>query len=188
MSPLPIGIQDFAEVITNGYLYVDKTRNIFDLVQPRKGYYFLSRPRRFGKSLLISTLEEIFSGNRGLFKGLWIEEQSQYAWPKHPVIRIDFSKLSSSDPKLLEKDLRGRMQAIARDYQVNLNSEDTIVANTGNLIEELHRKTGERVVILIDEYDSPISTTLMSPRRTVNYWRSFTAQLRRAMSTCDLCF
>ena len=93
MKPLPIGIQDFSKVIKGGYLYVDKTELISNLIA-NNAACFLSRPRRFGKSLLISTLEEIFLGNKELFKGLWIA-QSSYAWPKHPVIRIDFSKIPS---------------------------------------------------------------------------------------------
>ena len=74
MKRLPIGIQTFCDIILNDYLYVDKTEKIFDLVNNPKGVYFLSRPRRFGKSLLISTLNEIFEGNKDLFKGLWIYE------------------------------------------------------------------------------------------------------------------
>jgi Predicted AAA-ATPase len=91
MKRLPIGIQTFCDIVLNNYLYVDKTEKIFDLVNNPKGVYFLSRPRRFGKSLLISTLNEIFEGNKELFKGLWIYK-ADYAWEKHPVVRIDFSK------------------------------------------------------------------------------------------------
>ncbi len=88
---LPIGIQTFRDIVENDYLYVDKTEKIFDLVSGAKGVYFLSRPRRFGKSLLISTLNEIFLGNKELFKDLWIYN-SDYSWEEHPVVRIDFSK------------------------------------------------------------------------------------------------
>ena len=91
MKRLPIGIQTFSDIIQNDYLYVDKTEKIFDLVKNPKGVYFLSRPRRFGKSLLISTLNEIFEGNKELFKDLWIYK-ADYAWEKRPIVRIDFSK------------------------------------------------------------------------------------------------
>ena len=91
MKRLPIGIQTFRDIVQNDYLYVDKTEKIFDLVNNPKGVYFLSRPRRFGKSLLISTLDEIFQGNKELFEDLWIYN-SDYAWEKHPVVRIDFGK------------------------------------------------------------------------------------------------
>lgn len=86
---LPIGIQTFRDIIENGFLYVDKTEVIRSLIESEKGVYFLSRPRRFGKSLLISTLEEIFSGNKELFKDLWIYH-SDYSWEKHPVIRLNY--------------------------------------------------------------------------------------------------
>ncbi|MBW2166050.1 MAG: AAA family ATPase [Deltaproteobacteria bacterium] len=90
MKKLPIGIQTFRKLIDGNYLYVDKTEHIHRLIV-QGSVYFLSRPRRFGKSLLISTLNEIFEGNKELFKGLWIYE-ADYAWEKHPVVRIDFSK------------------------------------------------------------------------------------------------
>ena len=91
MKRLPIGIQTFRDIILNDYLYVDKTEKIFDLVENPKGIYFLSRPRRFGKNLLISTLNEIFEGSKELFKDQWIYN-ADYDWKKYPVLRIDFSK------------------------------------------------------------------------------------------------
>ena len=90
LKPLPIGLSTLRDLIQGGYLYIDKTKWIYDLVRYPKGLYFLSRPRRFGKSLMVSTLEAIFLGNRDLFKGLSID-QTDYQWQVHPVIRIDFS-------------------------------------------------------------------------------------------------
>ena len=90
MKKLPIGIQTFRKMIDGNYLYVDKTEYIHKLIV-QGSVYFFSRPRRFGKSLLISTLNEIFEGEKELFKGLWIYN-ADYAWEKHPVVRIDFSK------------------------------------------------------------------------------------------------
>ncbi len=90
MKKLPIGIQTFRKMIDGNYLYVDKTEYIHKLIV-QGSVYFFSRPRRFGKSLLISTLNEIFEGKKKLFKGLWIYN-ADYAWEKHPVVRIDFSK------------------------------------------------------------------------------------------------
>ncbi|KKP25010.1 MAG: AAA-ATPase, partial [candidate division TM6 bacterium GW2011_GWF2_30_66] len=93
MKKLPIGLQAFSTLIEDGCVYVDKTKYIYELIQ---GYYiFFSRPRRFGKSLLCSTLCELFSGNRDLFKGLWIDENTDYCWPVHPVIYLDLSMTSS---------------------------------------------------------------------------------------------
>ena len=90
MKNLPIGIQTFRKLINGNNLYVDKTEHIYELLV-QGSVYFLSRPRRFGKSLLISTLNEIFEGEKELFKGLWIY-RADYPWKKHPVVRIDFSK------------------------------------------------------------------------------------------------
>jgi len=95
MKRLPVGIQTFRDIIQNDYLYVDKTDKIFDLVNNPKGVYFFSRPRRFGKSLLISTLNEIFEGEKELFKELWIYK-ADYAWEKHPVIRMKKEQRQSS--------------------------------------------------------------------------------------------
>jgi hypothetical protein len=90
MKNLPLGVQDFKKLREDDLLYIDKTALLYEPVQ-KGGYYFLSRPRRFGKSLLISTLHELFEGNKALFKGLWIEDKID--WQKHPVIRIDFSAI-----------------------------------------------------------------------------------------------
>ncbi|MFH1643670.1 MAG: AAA family ATPase [bacterium] len=103
MKKLPIGIQTFEEIISNDYLYIDKTKQIYDIITTGKTY-FISRPRRFGKSLLCSTLEEIFKGNKELFKNLWIYD-SDYLWDEHPVIRIDMSKIGHKTADELEKNL-----------------------------------------------------------------------------------
>jgi hypothetical protein len=91
LKPLPTSIQTFCDLINGGYLYIDKTQYLYELIRDTKGVYFLARPWRFGKSLLISTLDEIFQGNKELFKGLWLYD-SPYQWQPHPVIRIDFSR------------------------------------------------------------------------------------------------
>ena len=97
---LPIGIQSFKEIRENQYLYVDKTEDLFRLTESGK-YFFLSRPRRFGKSLLISTLKEIFKGNKELFKGLYIAEQTNYDWKPYPVLQFNFAKIET-EPSDLE--------------------------------------------------------------------------------------
>ena len=159
MKPLPIGIQDFNKVIQGGYLYVDKTELIFNLIA-NNAACFLSRPRRFGKSLLISTLEEIFSGNRELFKGLWIDEQSQYDWLKHPVIRIDFSKIPSGDEETLSRGLNERLTELSNFYEVSIERDLNVSIYLNRLIMGLHSKFKSKVVILIDEYDSPIISNI----------------------------
>ena len=103
LKKLPIGIQTFSEIINGGYLYIDKTREIFDLIRSGK-YFFMSRPRRFGKSLLCSTLKEIFSGHRKLFRGLDIYDKID--WQKHPVVSISFSRLDYRSPDELRNSIK----------------------------------------------------------------------------------
>lgn len=149
MKRLPIGIQDFPKMIKGNYVYVDKTKYCYTLIQ-RNQYYFFSRPRRFGKSLLVSTLREIFLGNRELFEGLWIYDQLD--WVAHPVIWIDFSKLAYNALGL-EAALHDMLDELGEQFGVTLTSK----AYSGKflqLIEGLHQE--QQVVILIDEYDKPI--------------------------------
>lgn len=114
MKKLPIGLQDFPSLIGDGYLYIDKTEHIHQLIHAGK-YIFLSRPRRFGKSLLVSILKEIFEGNKTPFKGLWIEDK--IAWEPYPVIRVDFNEMDyRSQP--LEDALSRQMGEIANRHQL----------------------------------------------------------------------
>ncbi|MEA3385596.1 MAG: AAA family ATPase [Thermodesulfobacteriota bacterium] len=152
MKNLPIGIQTLRDIIQNDYLYIDKTEKIFDLVKNPKGVYFLSRPRRFGKSLLISTLNEIFEGDKELFKGLWIY-RSDYAWEKHPVVRIDFSKSKARNDSELINYIVYQLDKIALQYEIKLEQTQYDI-KFDELLTQLSRIN--KVVILIDEYDKPI--------------------------------
>ncbi|RKZ25445.1 AAA family ATPase, partial [bacterium] len=154
LKPLPVGIQTFRDIIEGGYLYIDKTRYIYEMVKTPKGVYFLSRPRRFGKSLLISTLAEIFEGNKELFKGLWIYE-SDYKWEKHPVIRFDFSLMMADTPEELKDKLKSRIKERGEEDGIKFNSKyyDEML---GELIKGLIKKYSRKAVVLIDEYDKPI--------------------------------
>ena len=153
MKKLPLGIQDFRKIIEGGYVYVDKTQYVYNLLNDAS-YYFLSRPRRFGKSLLLDTIGEVFSGDREFFKGLWIYD-SDYDFKKHPVIRIDLSGISNETPDVLKKslvsNLKKRIKAESLDIADSFPADMLI-----SLIEDLNEKYGERVVVLIDEYDKPI--------------------------------
>ncbi|NQY74632.1 MAG: ATP-binding protein, partial [Candidatus Margulisbacteria bacterium] len=150
---LPIGIQTFEKIIQEDLVYVDKTAFIYRLING-PGAYFLSRPRRFGKSLLISTMEAIFKGKRELFKGLWIEK-SDYKWNTYPVLRLDMSGASSSDPEKLKLLLNIQLNNIAKEHAIQLDLEWPPQANLVTLIKDLASKIGN-VVVLIDEYDKPI--------------------------------
>ena len=151
LKPLPIGIQTFSKIIEGGYLYVDKTPDIYRLITGGE-VYFLSRPRRFGKSLLLSTLEAIFEGRRELFEGLWIAG-SDYGWEEHPVLHVDFSMLRVADAEGLERRLAEHLEMLAADYGVSLPAGD-YQRHLQDLIRQLAARN--RVVVLIDEYDKPI--------------------------------
>jgi hypothetical protein len=150
MQKYPIGIQSFKEIINGGYVYIDKTQLIHQLISSGK-YYFLSRPRRFGKSLLLSTIKEIFSGNNELFKGLWIE--NQWDWrQKNPVIHLRLSQINYQKLGLYNA-LSKELDSVANDMGVSLKEVDL-----KDRFRELIRKAAvtDKVVILIDEYDKPI--------------------------------
>ncbi len=150
MRKYPIGIQDFRKIREDNFFYVDKTRLIHSLIESGS-YYFLSRPRRFGKSLLLSTIKEIFSGSKELFKGLWIEDNRDWE-KKHPVIHFKFSQIPYQQIGL-EGAIHNELDNIASDFKISLTKE-----NIKEKFTELIRKLAidERVVILIDEYDKPI--------------------------------
>lgn len=156
LKPLPIGIQTFRKVIEGGYLYVDKTPEIYELIRAASGVYFLARPRRFGKSLLLSTLEEIFLGNQTLFQGLWLYD-SPYIWEKHPVLRIDFSLLQVKSAEELKHSIKTHLRWLAERYQVSLNDGEY----NEQFAELLRVLTVEKqAVVLIDEYDKPLIDNL----------------------------
>ncbi len=154
MKNLPLGVQTFRKFIEGDYLYIDKTKIITNLFAYGGQYYFLSRPRRFGKSVLVSTLKEIFSGNKELFKGLWIYDKIE--WTKHPVIHLDFSKITFNTPGILEKALISRIEEIAKDHQLQLDDELPLKEKFGQLIKKLAQSQQQKVVILVDEYDKPM--------------------------------
>jgi hypothetical protein len=154
MKKLGIGISDFKELIKGNYIYVDKTEYIYKLINSGK-YYFLSRPRRFGKSLLLSTIRYLFEGQRELFKGLYIEDK--WNWEeRYPVIRIDFAEAQVKNADELEKELKATIIETGRKYGYEYNKEYTINRNLRLLIEGIYEISKKQVVILIDEYDKPI--------------------------------
>ncbi|MBX7242960.1 MAG: ATP-binding protein [Bacteroidia bacterium] len=147
----PIGLQSFAKIREGDYLYIDKTQGIYELIT-EKGYVFLSRPRRFGKSLLISTIKAIFEGRKELFGGLYIADKTDFI--PHPVIHLSFDALNYKEKGLADVVIN-ELSDIASTHQLTLEP-DKLKDYFRNLIRELHEKTGQKVVILIDEYDHPI--------------------------------
>jgi len=153
VKKLPLGIQNFREIIKGDYLYVDKTQYVYNLINDAK-YYFLSRPRRFGKSLLLSTIAEAFGGDRELFKGLWIYD-SDHDFAKHPVIRLDMSNIPNETPEILKYGICEELVSRTGKDGLEITGDEPAVLFK-RLIEGLHAKYGQRVVVLIDEYDKPI--------------------------------
>ena len=147
---LPIGIQSFEKIIENGFLYVDKTEDIYNLTQ-RGNYYFLSRPRRFGKSLLLSTIKELYNGKRHLFKNLWVEKQWDWT-EQHPVIHISFSSIGYKTMGL-EVALNKML-----DEQAEMNGLQLTTRGYDQKFKELIKKSSRnnKVILLIDEYDKPL--------------------------------
>ncbi len=170
LQKLPLGISTFSKIRNDGYLYVDKTKEAYNLITQGERY-FLSRPRRFGKSLLISTLKEILSGNKSLFKNLWIEK-SDYTWQPHGVIIFDFSRLDIENIDGLKRGLFLTLSDIAQNYGI---TEVTQITDLGfallGLAKQLYGRFG-KVAILIDEYDSPILKILDDPAK-VEKFRDF---------------
>jgi hypothetical protein len=159
---LPIGIQSFEQLIREGAVYVDKTKNIYEILKPGFGAYFLSRPRRFGKSLLVSTLEAIFKNKRHLFKGLWLDS-SEYVWEEFPVIKIDMSAVEKSTSERLYSGLKSAVLANASKEEINLDENKAPSLLFQELISALVKKYNQQVVILIDEYDDPIIRHINDP-------------------------
>ena len=178
---LPIGIQTFREIREDGCYYVDKTALIRQLTEGGK-HYFLSRPRRFGKSLFLDTVKELFEGSEELFRELDIH--GQWDWSvRRPVLRLDFGRGSFEEPGLAGKEALAQLDAIERRSGVEARY-DTAAARFGHLIESLHERSGRRVVVLVDEYDKPILDALEAPD-VARANRSFLRGLYSVIKSCD---
>ncbi|MCB1116194.1 MAG: AAA family ATPase [Chlamydiia bacterium] len=155
MKKLPIGIQSIDKILGDKtYAYIDKTSFIKQLIDEGSPHYFIARPRRFGKSLFLSTLEALFRGNKKLFKGLAIDK-SGYVWKKYPVIRFDFSRVINRTPKEFEEGLKRAIAKEGVDQGLTIDTP-TIQEGLGDLIEKLAETHNAGVVLLVDEYDKPI--------------------------------
>ena len=153
----PIGIQNFEKIRKDGYLYIDKTALVYQLVTTGQ-YYFLSRPRRFGKSLLLSTLEAYFQGKKELFEGLAMEKLEK-DWKEYPILHFDLNISQYDSPDSLYKILNDILSRYEDEYGTR-PSEVTLPLRFAGIIDRAYRKTGQRAVILIDEYDKPLLQAL----------------------------
>ena len=159
---LPIGIQTFREIREDGHYYVDKTPHILELIEGGK-HYFLSRPRRFGKSLLLDTIKELFEGNRELFTGLHAESQDRWDWnARNPVVRISFGAGNFTAPGELEARTAEMLSALEAEHDAG-DGARTPAGRLSYILQAIHRRAGQRVVFLVDEYDKPILDALEDP-------------------------
>ena len=162
MTKYPIGIQTFSNIREEQYLYVDKTQYVYELANTKK-YVFLSRPRRFGKSLLISTFHAYFNGRKELFKGLAID-QLEKEWKQYPVLHFSLSMAKRGTVEDLDNVIATQLTWAEKDNGLTANNGD-ITTRMGDLVKNLYAKTHEKVVILIDEYDAPLLTVLHDKER-----------------------
>lgn len=157
-KPIQATTFTFRKLIESGFLYVDKTRHLYELVRYPAGTYFISRPRRFGKSLTVSTLEEIFRGSKELFQGLWIYD-SDYQWQPYPIIHIDFSLQSVKTAADVKQAITATLRRIAEEYDVRIEGDEYQIL-FADLTRQLAAAHDGKVVLLIDEYDKPITDNL----------------------------
>lgn len=175
----PVGIQTFSEIINGGYIYIDKTALIYNLVK-NNSYVFLNRPRRFGKSLLVSTMEEYFSGNKELFKGLKIEKLEK-DWISYPVLHFDLSTIKEHTCEALRNGLDFKLKPYEKLY--NVPKEENLSDRLTSIIEHAYNQTGKKVVILIDEYDSPLLNVLYED--VMKQFREIMRSFYSPIKNCD---
>ena len=180
-TKLPIGIQSFEKLISEGYKYIDKTERIYQLAQNSK-HYFLSRPRRFGKSLLVSTLEAYFLGKKELFKGLAIESLEK-EWVEYPVLHLDLNSGEYKEEAGLGFVLNDSLLQWESVYGTR-ESEVTLSLRFKGIIRRAYEKTGKKVVVLVDEYDKPLISTI-ADKELQDKHRTTLKDFYSVMKTCD---
>ena len=158
---LPVGIQSFEEIRKKGYLYVDKTDIIWQLANRGRKYNYLNRPRRFGKSVLVDTLQAYFEGRKELFEGLKIMDL-ETEWTKQPVIRLDMSRAGSSAHEL-NAYLNQAFKEYEQKYNIETSPADSLPNRFDAIIQSAYQQTGQQVAILVDEYDSPLQHSWKTP-------------------------
>ena len=187
---MPVGTQSFQILQENGYVYIDKTRYLYQLISQGR-VYFLSRPRRFGKSLFLSTLAAYFQGKRELFKGLYIEkaeeelaqQEGREAWKKYPVLYLDLNTENYQGIEELENILCTHLEAWEALYGKN-EIERTLSSRFKGVIQRTYERTGQQVVVLIDEYDKPLLDTISKPELNAVY-RDTLGAFYSVIKSCD---
>ena len=188
---LPIGIQSFKDLREKRFLYVDKTGYLFQLIDNSK-VYFLSRPRRFGKSLFLSTLAAYFLGQKELFKGLFLEkaeeeqaaQENRTAWQEYPVFYLDFNTENYSDENSMHTILHTHLIQWEKQYGAE-PSEQTFSSRFKGIIKRAYQQTGKQVVILVDEYDKPLLQTMGTNEDLNEQYRNTIKAFYSVIKTCD---
>ena len=178
----PIGIQTFEKIRNGNYLYIDKTEIIYRLTHAASNYVFLSRPRRFGKSLLTSTLKAYFEGRRDLFKGLAME-RLETEWTEYPVLHFDMSLGKHMEKEQLERYLLSQLEQIEEDYGIHSDSPDSNIRLT-KLIRHVYEQTDRQVVVLIDEYDAPL-LDVVHEEKNLPVLRNIMRNFYSPLKACD---
>ena len=178
----PIGIQTFSEIRRKNYLYIDKTEYMYRMTHSDSKYLFLSRPRRFGKSLLVSTLHSYFDGQKDLFEGLAIEKL-ETEWTQYPVLHFDMSMAKHVDKERLEQMLSVQLYRYEETYG-KVNEEVTLNDRFSGLIRRAYHQTGQQVVVLIDEYDAPL-LDVMHEEKNLPVLRNVMRNFYSPLKACD---
>ena len=188
---LPIGVQSFKVLRNDRYLYVDKTMYLAQLVTSGR-VYFLSRPRRFGKSLFLSTLAAYFLGQKELFKGLYLEkaeeeaavQEGRAAWQAYPLLYLDFNTENYSDENSMHTILHTHLVQWEKQYEAD-TSEQTFSSRFKGIIQRAYQRTGKQVVILVDEYDKPLLQTMGVNEELNEQYRNMLKAFYSVIKTCD---
>ena len=188
---LPIGLQSFEVMRNEGFVYVDKTEYVLRLAAESR-VFFLSRPRRFGKSLFLSTLKAYFLGKKELFKGLYIEDAEQKqaelegreAWIKYPVLHLDFTAKNYSDVNALHDLLNAHLREWEEEFKIE-KMEEAPDGRFRNLIKQIYEKIGKQVVILVDEYDKPLLETMIINEPLNEEYRRILKGFYGVIKACD---
>ena len=178
----PIGIQTFSELVNKHYLYIDKTEYVYRMAHGDSSYLFLNRPRRFGKSLLISTLHAYFKGRKELFKGLAVEKL-ETEWTPYPVLHFDMSLGKHMDRKQLENFLLYQLSGQEKQFGISTDIVDSNI-RLANLIQRAYEQTGRQVVVLIDEYDAPL-LDVMHEEKDLPVLRNVMRNFYSPLKGCD---
>ncbi len=183
LKKCPVGIQTFEEIINKNYLYIDKTEYVYRMAQGASKYYFLSRPRRFGKSLLASTLHSYFAGKKELFKGLAIEKL-ETEWTAYPVLHFDMSRAKHLDKEKLNNYLAWQLRDYNEKYGLTKNNDADVNNQLADLIKCAYEQTGRQVVVLIDEYDAPL-LDVVHEEETLPALRNVMRNFYSPLKSCD---